>query len=147
MAIAARRSLGSSIGTWLAFVALVVDVYDRTGSAAWVSALLVAEFAPLVVIGLLAGPLLDRLPRRRVLIATDVIRVGVFAVLPFADSTLQIIILALIAGAAMSLFRPALYAGLPSLVDGDADLPRANGLLQMSENVTLDCVSRKRTFC
>ena len=60
-------SLGSSIGTWLAFVALVVDVYDRTGSAAWVSALLVAEFAPLVVIGLLAGPLLDRLPRRRVL--------------------------------------------------------------------------------
>ena len=130
-------SLGSSIGTWLAFVALVVDVYDRTGSAAWVSALLVAEFAPLVVIGLLAGPLLDRLPRRRVLVATDVVRVGVFAVLPFATSALQIVLLALVAGAATSLFRPALYAGLPSLVDGDTELPRANGLLQMSENVTL----------
>jgi MFS family permease len=130
-------SLGSSIGTWLAFVALVVDVYDRTGSAAWVSGLLVAEFAPLVLVGLLAGPLLDRLPRRRVLVVTDLVRVGVFALVPFTTSALQIVLLALVAGAATSLFRPALYAGLPSLVDGDDELPRANGLLQVAENVTL----------
>jgi MFS family permease len=130
-------SLGSAIGTWLAFVALVVDVFDRTGSAAWVSALLVAEFAPLVAIGLLAGPLVDRLPRRRVLVATDLIRVAVFIVIPFATSALQIILLALVAGAATSLFRPAVYAGLPSLVEGNAELPRANGLLQSAENATL----------
>jgi MFS family permease len=130
-------SLGSAIGTWLAFVALVVDVFDRTGSAAWVSALLVAEFAPLVAIGLLAGPLVDRLPRRRVLVATDLIRVAVFVVIPFATSALQIVLLALVAGAATSLFRPAVYAGLPSLVEGDAELPRANGLLQSAENATL----------
>jgi MFS family permease len=130
-------SLGSAIGTWLAFVALVVDVFDRTGSAAWVSALLVAEFAPLVAIGLLAGPLVDRLPRRRLLVATDVIRVVVFIIIPFATSALQIVILALVAGAATSLFRPAVYAGLPSLVEGNAELPRANGLLQSAENATL----------
>jgi MFS family permease len=130
-------SLGSSIGTWLAFVALVVDVYDRTESAAWVAGLLVAEFAPLVVVGLLAGPLVDRLPRRRMLVATDVIRAGIFVVIPFATTSLQIVLLALAAGAATSLFRPAVYAGLPSLVDEDAELPRANGLLQVAENVTL----------
>ena len=129
-------TLASSIGTWLAFVALVIDVFDRTGSAAWVSALLVAEFLPLVVIGLLAAPLLDRVPRRTVLIATDVVRAGVFCVIPFATSALQIVLLALVAGVATSFFRPAVYAGLPNLV-ADAELPRANGLLQSAENVTL----------
>ena len=130
-------TLASSIGTWLAFVALVVDVYDRSGSAAWVSALLVAEFAPLVVVGVLAGPLLDRLPRRGTLVATDLIRAALFAVLPFTTSELQIVLLALAIGAATSIFRPGVYAGLPTLVDGDDELPHANGLLQSAENVTM----------
>jgi MFS family permease len=129
-------TLTSAIGTWLAFVALVVDVYERTESAVWVSGLLVAEFAPLIVIGLAGGPLLDRLPRRRILVAADLTRYVVFCVLPFATSPLQIVLLALTAGIATSFFRPAAYAGLPNLV-ADADLPRANGLLQSAENVTL----------
>ncbi|MFN8188025.1 MAG: MFS transporter [Gaiellales bacterium] len=129
-------TLASSIGTWLAVVALVLDIYDRTSSAAWVSALLIAEFAPLVLIGLLAGPLLDRLPRRRVLIASDLSRAAIFLVLPFATSSLQIVLLALAAGAATSFFRPAVYAGLPNLVS-EGELPRANGLLQAADNVTL----------
>jgi MFS family permease len=129
-------TLASSIGTWLAFVALVIDVFDRTGSAAWVSALLVAEFLPLVVIGLVAAPLLDRAPRRSVLIATDLVRAVAFCTIPFATSALQIVLLALVAGVATSFFRPAVYAGLPNLVT-DAELPRANGLLQSAENVTL----------
>ena len=58
-------TLASSVGTWLAFVALVVDVFDRTDDARWVSALLIVEFLPIVVIGLFAGPLIDRIPRRR----------------------------------------------------------------------------------
>jgi MFS family permease len=129
-------TLASSIGTWLAFVALVIDVFDRTGSAAWVSALLVAEFLPLVVIGLLAAPVLDRTPRRTVLVASDLVRAAVFCIIPFTTSALQIVLLALVAGIATSFFRPAVYAGLPNLVP-DAELPRANGLLQSAENVTL----------
>lgn len=129
-------TLISSIGTWLALVALVLDVYDRTQSAAWVSVLLVAEFAPLVAIGLLAGPLLDRLPRRRVLVASDLFRAGVFLILPFTTASLQIVLLALAAGAATTFFRPAVYAGLPNLVP-EGELPRANGLLQAADNVTI----------
>jgi MFS family permease len=130
-------TLASSLGTWLAFVALIVEIYDRTESAAWVSALLIAEFAPLVVVGLAAGPLLDRLPRRTVLVVTDLVRAAAFCVIPFATSALQIVLLALLVGAATSLFRPAVYAGLPNLVEGDGELPRANGLLQTAENLTL----------
>jgi len=128
--------LASAAGTWLAYVALVVDVYDRTGSAAWVSGLLFAEFAPMVLVGLLAGPLLDRLARRRVLVVADLVRAVAFCLVPFAQSSLQIILVALVAGAATSVFRPAVFAGVPNLVSAE-DLPRANGLLQVAENVTI----------
>jgi MFS family permease len=128
-------TLASSIGTWLAFVALVVDVYDRTGDANWVSALLIVEFLPIVVIGFVAGRLIDRTSRRWILVISDAARAGVFIVLPFTTSALQIVMLALVAGLATSIFRPAVYAGLPNLVS-DADLPKANGLLQTADNLT-----------
>jgi MFS family permease len=127
-------TLASSAGTWLAFVALVIDVFDRTHDARWVSALLVVDFLPIVVIGLFAGPLLDRLPRRSILVAADLARAVVFFVLPFTTSALQIVLLALVAGVATSFFRPASYAGLPNLVT-DRDLPTANGLVQSAENL------------
>lgn len=126
-------TLASAAGTWLASVALVLDVFDRTGSASWVGVLLVAEFVPLVVAGLVAGPLLDRVDRRRLLVMSDLVRAAVFAALPFTTSALQVVLLALIAGAATSVFRPVLFAGLPSLVP-DEQLPQANGLLQSAEN-------------
>jgi MFS family permease len=128
-------TLASSIGTWLAFVALVVDVYDRTENASWVSALLVVEFLPSVVVGFLAGRLIDRGSRRWILVLADASRAGIFLVLPFATTAFQIVALAFLAGIATSLFRPAVYAGLPNLVS-DADLPQANGLLQSADNFT-----------
>jgi MFS family permease len=128
-------TLASSIGTWLAFVALVVDVFDRTENASWVSALLVVEFLPSVVVGFMAGRLLDVGSRRWILVVADAVRAGVFFVLPFATSALQIVALAFVAGIATSLFRPAVYAGLPNLV-ADEDLPQANGLLQTADNFT-----------
>ena len=46
-------TLVSGLGTWLAVVALSVDVWDRTQSGVWISALLIADFLPAVAIGLL----------------------------------------------------------------------------------------------
>jgi MFS family permease len=129
-------TLASALGTWPAFVALVVDVYDRTGSAGWVSVLLVVEFVPFVVIGLVAGPLLDRLPRRGVMVAADAVRALLFLVLVFAGGSLHIVLIALLAGVASAFFRPAVYAGLPNLVP-DEKLPQANGFLQAADNLTM----------
>jgi MFS family permease len=128
-------TLGSGLGTWLAYVALTVDVFDRTDSGSWVAALLIADFLPIVLVGFLLGPLVDRLSRRRLMIASDLVRFGVFCVLPFAGSAAMIVALAAIAGLATGLFRPALYAGVPNLVD-EQDLPGANSLLQSVENLT-----------
>jgi MFS family permease len=128
-------TLGSSIGTLLAAVALAIDVQDRTNSGIWVAAVLVVEFLPTIVVGLLLGPLLDRLERRSLMIAADVIRVGVFVALPFATNAATVVGLAFVAGLATGFFRPAVYAGIPNLVP-DEDLPAANALLQTVENAS-----------
>ena len=129
-------SFGSGLGTWLAIVALTIDVWDRTHSGRWVSFLLLADFLPSILVGLLLGPLLDRLSRKRTMIVSDLVRLGVFCALPFTTSEGQIVALAAVVGFASAFFRPAVYAGLPNLVDDD-DLPQANSLLQTIENATV----------
>jgi MFS family permease len=128
-------TLGSSAGTLLAAVALAIDVKDRTNSGLWVGAVLVVEFLPTIAVGLLLGPLLDRLERRSLMLAADALRVGVFVALPFAGNAATVVGLALVAGLATGFFRPAVYAGIPNLVP-ENDLPQANALLQTVENLS-----------
>jgi MFS family permease len=128
-------TLGSSLGTLLATVALIIDVKDRTDSGPWVGALMFVEFLPAVAVGLLFGPFLDRLPRRGLMVGSDLVRCGVFCTLPFATSAAQIVALAAVAGLTTGVFRPAAYAGLPNLV-AESDLARANSLIQTGENVS-----------
>jgi MFS family permease len=126
----------SALGTYVAAIALTVHVYDRTGSGAWVAALLVADFLPIVVIGLTLGPLIDRLSRKRLMIAADVVRAGVFVALTFVDSPAAVVALAGVAGIATGFFRPAVYAGLPNMVKSADELTNANSLLTAVENAS-----------
>jgi MFS family permease len=128
-------TLGSSVGTWLAAIALTIDVFDRTGSGKWVSALLVADFVPSIAVGLLLGSLVDRLARRRLMVGADLVRFAVFCYLPFAGSATAIVVAAAVVGLANGFFMPSVFAGLPNLV-GDEELPYANSLLQVSDNVS-----------
>ena len=128
-------TLGSSVGTFLAAIALAIDVKDRTNSGLWVGAVLVVAYLPTVVVGLTLGPLLDRLERRRLMVAADLLRAAVFAALPFATNASEIVALALVAGLATGFFRPAVYAGVPNLVP-EAQLGNANALLQTVENLS-----------
>lgn len=125
---------GSATGTYIAALVLSVSIYDRTGSGRWLAMLLIADFLPIVVIGLTLGPLIDRLSRRRLMIAADIARAAVFCALPFVDSAVVIIALAGVNGVATGFFRPAVYAGLPNLVDDD-DLTEANSLFATVENL------------
>jgi MFS family permease len=128
-------TLGSGLGTYLAALALTVHIYDVTGSPAWVSALLIVDFVPMILIGLALGPLVDRLSRRRLMIASDLVRLAVFCALPFVDRPAAIVALAGVAGLATGFFRPAANAALPNLVP-EGGLPMANSLLQTVENLS-----------
>ena len=129
-------TLISSTGTWLAIVALAIDVFDRTHSSVWVGALFAAETLPIALLGFLLGPLLDRLPRRSLMIGSDLVRGAVFVALIAAPNAWTIIALATLAGLATGLFTPAVYAGLPNLVE-ERDLAGANGLFQTAVSVTM----------
>jgi MFS family permease len=121
--------LVSEAGTWLAYIALTVDVYRRTHSGVWIAALLLAEQAALLVVGFTLGPLADRCSRKMVLVVSDCLSGAVFAGLVLARSPLEIVGLAALAGAVGALYQPALGAALPNLVSAD-DLPVANALTQ-----------------
>ena len=125
---------GSSFGTYLAAVALTLHITALTDSGVWVAALLIADFLPIVVIGLLLGPLVDRLSRRALMVVSDIVRFGAFAALPFADSPEVLVALAGVVGIATGFFRPAAYAEVPNLVPHD-ELTNANSLLQTIETL------------
>jgi len=116
----------------MATIAVAQDVKNRTGSSWWVSAVFVATFLPSVAVGLTAGPLIDRLSRKRVVIGADLARLGVFVALPFATSAAEIVVLAAVVGIGNSFFRPAVLAGVPNLV-ADEDLAHGTALLQATD--------------
>jgi MFS family permease len=68
-------------------------------------------------------------------VVADLVRAAIFFVLPFVGSAGAIVGLGALAGFATGFFRPAVYAGLPNLVE-ERDLPAANSLLQAVENVS-----------
>src|SRR5918994_2817102 len=102
-------AVGSGLGTRLAVMALMVDVWDRTHSGKWVAALLVTDFVPIIVIGLLLGSVLDRFSRRKLMIASDLLRAAVFCALPFAGSALAVVALAGGARVAAGFFPPGWF--------------------------------------
>ena len=55
--------LVSEAGTWIAYVALTVAVYDATKSPVWVSAVLLAGFVPAAALAPVIGRIVDRVPR------------------------------------------------------------------------------------
>ena len=128
--------LVSGLGTFLAVIALTVDVYDRTHSGTWVAALLIADFLPARrdrAVARSAGrpPLAEAAARRRRRRSPGRLRAA-----HLRGHAGQIVALALVAGVATGFARPAAYAGLPNLVS-ERDLPRANALLRLAEQLTI----------
>ena len=123
----------SVLGTWIAAVALAIRMFDVTGSPGWVSALLFAEFTPLVLIGFLFGDRLDRLPLRRALVASDLGSAAVFAALAFVDTPWAVVGLAGLAGVAGGIVRPLSTAAVPLLVT-DEELEQATGAIGSADN-------------
>ena len=64
----------SKVGDFLYVVALTAYVFERTSSAAWVSAAVLSRFVPYCVLPALAGVVADRYERRLVMVAGDLLQ-------------------------------------------------------------------------
>ena len=122
----------SVLGDRMVAVALAFAVLDVGGSASDVGLVLAAAAAPLALSVLAGGVVADRLPRRTVMVAADVLRVatqGAMAALLIAGvaEVWMLAVLAALTGLGTGFFSPASTALLPELVPAD-DLQRANAL-------------------
>jgi MFS family permease len=119
----------SIVGDKINQVALGIMVYRLTGSAVQMGLVLAIAFLPAALFGLVAGPLVDRWDRRRTMVAADVTRALLMAMVPFAVSFGLPVVYALVfLSATVSLFfEPSRMALIPSIV-ADHELMAANAL-------------------
>ena len=129
---------GSMIGDWAYATAIVVWAYGEGGAhlvGVWgaVRLLLMAFASPI------GSTLADRLPRKVVLIGSDLTRsvlVSIAAALIALDApTLAILVLATLSSLIGCVFRPAQMAWMPSLARTPAELTAANGASSTIESL------------
>ena len=131
----------SNFGSSFTLFALPLLVFKLTGSPVNLGLVTAFEFLPYLLFGLILGAWVDRVDRRRMMIATDVARAVVIAsivvlagldmlavwwiyAVGFVSTTLQIC------------FDAGEFAAIPSLVGTD-DLIKANGRIQASYSAAL----------
>ncbi len=125
----------SNLGDTFHYIALVVLLFRLTGSGATLAALALAQITVTLAVGPVAGVIIDRLDRRIMMIAADVVRAALAIALAFTASAPLAIILAVAMAAAGVVFNPAARALLPSLVEEDA-LLAANTVGWTTEQAT-----------
>jgi len=121
----------SATGDWLGFSAIIV-LAARVGGSAGVGAgavslVLAARIVPGFLFGPLAGVLVDRWDRKRVMIACDLGRATVVALLPFVRGLGGLVLASLALEALTLLWSPAKEASVPKLVPA-SHLASANSL-------------------
>ncbi len=130
--------LVSVAGDWLLFAVLPYVVYVRTGSTVATAGMTVAELAPGIVLGSIAGVLVDRWDRRRLLVAVNLQQgLVVLGLLGFVadESFLPVVYAVAAAQSALSAFSmPAENSLLPTLVGSD-ELVAANALNALNNRV------------
>lgn len=129
----------SSVGTWLLVVAVPVYVFHLTGSASATGLALVAEVAPMVVLGPVAGVLADRRNRRVTMVGTDLGRAASVLLLIFVTSPgrVWLLLAAIVAENGLGVFfTPAYQAVVPFTVGRGKDLEMANAWSTAASGVT-----------
>jgi DHA3 family macrolide efflux protein-like MFS transporter len=123
----------SLFGDRVHYVALAFLVTTR-GTPLELGITFAATAIPNVVLGPLAGALVDRWDRRRTMIACDLLRAVIVLTVPFAiEINILLVYLAAFAIATVTLlFRPAKAAVVPQVV-GEGDLVTANSAISVAE--------------
>jgi MFS family permease len=127
----------SDAGDWLMFIALPLVVLRLTGSAFGTSLAFLLELVPPVLLAPVAGRLVDRLPRRALMVVMTLAQAAALVPLLFVHdrADLPIVYAVIVAEAALaSVFEPAKNAVLPTLVGSDR-MVSANALVGLNNDL------------
>lgn len=126
--------LVSSLGDTLNYIALVIYVYQLTGSGFDLSKLSIVQIIPILLIGPVAGVIIDRFRRKYILIAADLVRALLMLGLAFTANVTAIYGIAVLTAIATTFFRPTVQALIPALVKED-ELLAANSVAWSTEQL------------
>jgi MFS family permease len=129
----------SQLGDWFDTIAVMTIVLRLTGSGRAVGLIFVTRFLPSVVISPLSGVIADRFNRRKIMIASDLIRA--FVVLGFLfvrrpDQVWMIYALTVLQLTFSTFFEPAKSASVPSLVE-PREIVAANAITSVTWSAML----------
>jgi dTMP kinase len=110
--------VASSLGDWLGFFAIAAIAANIGGgdAGASVGLVMIARIAPGFFFSQMAGVIVDRFDRKKVMVACDVVRAVVLLSLPFLNQVWQLVVLSLFLEVATLLWSPAKEASVPNLV-------------------------------
>ncbi|MCL0045078.1 MFS transporter [Nitrospinaceae bacterium] len=109
----------SELGNWVNSIALYALILQLTGSGMAMAAAMMAKLLPMVIISPFAGVVIDRMDRRTILIASDILRcftVLCFLIVESREDLWLVYALTLFEVALTGFFEPARSAILPSIV-------------------------------
>jgi len=129
----------SQVGDGISKLALLWFVYSVTGSPLKTSVIGLLQTVPAIALAPLIGVAVDRLPKKMLLILSDLVRAVVIGLIPcwmsvdsFTVSSLYVLVT--LHAMATAVFGPALTASVPSLV-APAQYTSANALLQVTTSL------------
>ena len=129
----------SSVGDQIFPIAVALKIVHAGGSPGDLGAVLVGRSLALVLFLVVGGVYADRLPRTRMMIGADAVRVVAVLGLALAPDRVPLLVLGaltFLVGGGEAFFRPAYGAVLPSVVPVDR-LPQANAMTSLSLKTAL----------
>lgn len=139
LAIKAYRKLFSAqivalLGTGLLTVALGLLAFDLAGgdAGAVLGTALTIKMLAYVFVAPLMAALVERLPKKAVLVGADLIRAGIALMLPMVDQAWQIYVLVFVLQSASATFTPAFQALIPVVLPDERHYTRALSLSRLA---------------
>src|SRR5438046_10674163 len=106
LALLATAELVTQFGAMLTVLAIALHL--QPSGPGWVAAAMVAELAPMALLALVAGAVVDRLPNRPVMVAAYVTQAVAVAMMSIVmDAEWLVLVLLAVVGGAASAARPA----------------------------------------
>lgn len=126
----------SVFGNMVTFLALPIWVHNITGSRSALAITALLRGAPIILLGLFAGVLVDRWNRKRIMISSDLIRAVLTIPLIFVPeqyfvSTIYVIVL--LKSIVGIFFNPAVSSTIPAIIE-KKNLNTVNSLIGLTQN-------------
>lgn len=134
----------SMLGSQAFSVAMIFWIKRQTDSASLLGLGMLSQWVPAILLGPFGGTLADRMPRRMILILSDLVRgaaalslAALVLLEPGRSGTilLWLLILSAVMGVGDAFFRPAISASIPDLVP-ESEVTRANSANRLALDVS-----------